>query len=89
MQYAKQLFDEALELLQPYKNQILAFIRMTISAQAFCSLHDHSYKDDALQMLHDNSTDLLTYHDAAQKWADCLKNEAMDKLSDLAIKYWY
>ena len=86
---ARKLFEEALQILPPSKDQILSFIRMTIFSQAFCSSGISSYKDSALQMLYESSTDLLHYHNTAQKWAEYLENEEVDRLQELALKYWY
>ena len=48
---AKRDFDEALEIFQESQNTILRLIRMTILAEAWRSLGDELYKDQALTAL--------------------------------------
>ena len=79
---AKADFDEALAVLKPTTHPILAFIRMTILAEAWRSLRLPQFKDQALTAL-----DALQklYPKQSAKWRDFL----LGKRNFPGLEYWY
>lgn len=82
---AERLFREAMNLLQPGHDQVLNFIRMTISAQAYYSLKNEEFRNAALDLLKDPALDLKNYHHASDQWVRFLYG----KSEIPALSYWY
>ena len=79
---AKADFDEALAVLKPTKHPILAFIRMTILAEAWRSLRLPQYREQALSALDDLQE---LYHRQYEKWHGFL----LGKRDFPGWEYWY
>ena len=80
-QEAKEYFDEALNALDPdFRHTIIDFIRMTILAEAYHSLHLIEYRNAALKALA-----VLPETPSAQKWKYYLESGE----NYPALQYWY
>ncbi|MBO5724035.1 MAG: hypothetical protein J6S58_04330 [Lentisphaeria bacterium] len=80
-QDAKEYFDEALEVLTPNsRHNIIDFIRMTVLAEGYHSLHLTEYKDAALKAL-----SLLPETPSSRKWKSYLGTGE----NYPALQYWY
>lgn len=79
---ARQLFDDAIEIMKNKYYHILRFIYMTILAEAYHSLGEEKYQKDALQVI-DNLKE--TYPDSVPAWRNFLLGT--DKFP--GMNYWY
>ena len=79
---AKKEFDEALDVFKESRNPILRLIRMTILAEAWRSLRDDSYKEQALKALESLQT---RYPRQTEKWRSFLLGTAPFP----GLEYWY
>lgn len=79
---AERDFNEALEIFKESKNPILSLIRMTILAEAWRSLGDEKYKNQALDALDPLQKQ---YPRQYAKWHDYLNG----KRSFPGLEFWY
>ena len=79
---AAREFDEALDVFRESRDSILSLIRMTILAEAWRSLGDDNYREQALNALESLQTQ---YPRQTAKWRDFL----LGKRDFPGLEYWY